>query len=104
MSTAMKLKCDSCGCTSDGDDCHVCSQCGATDGLFWVEAESTDAELTHWLALNQGGEMVYVGAFETFEQADESIDWNPVWLVDAAAAAEWVGQLQAALTKIGVNT
>ena len=51
-----------------------------------------------WYALNQEGDMVYVGEFEDFTDADESLDYSPVWLVDEETARTWLSQLTELLT------
>jgi glycerol-3-phosphate responsive antiterminator len=51
-------------------------------------------ELIKWYALDQNGDMVYVGEFETFEAADESLNTNVVWLVDEETARTWLTQLK----------
>lgn len=49
---------------------------------------------TNWYALDQNGNMIYVGEFETFEQADESLRISVVWLVDEETARTWLMQLK----------
>lgn len=51
-------------------------------------------ELISWFALGQLGDMVYIGEFATFEDADESMDASPVWLVDEETARMWLEQLK----------
>ena len=50
--------------------------------------------MTKWYCLNQQGDMQYVGEFETFGEADESLDYSCVWLVDEEAARERLAQLK----------
>lgn len=47
-----------------------------------------------WYALNQEGDMVYVGEFESFTDADESLEYSPVWLVDEETARMRLSQLK----------
>lgn len=47
-----------------------------------------------WYALNQEGDMVYVGEFDDFTDADESLEYSPVWLVDEETARMWLSQLK----------
>ena len=54
--------------------------------------------MTKWYALNQEGDMVYVGEFEDFTDADESLEYSPVWLVDEETARTWLAQLTELLT------
>ena len=51
-----------------------------------------------WYALNQEGDMVFVGEFEDFTDADESLEYSPVWLVDEETARMWLSQLTELLT------
>lgn len=60
--------------------------------LDWADAGMD--ELTKWYALDQNGDMIYVGEFETFEAADESLNTNVVWLVDEETARTWLTQLK----------
>lgn len=48
---------------------------------------------TKWYALNQEGDMMYVGEFDNFTDADESLETSPVWLVDEETARNWLVQL-----------
>lgn len=54
--------------------------------------------MTKWYALDYNGDMVYVGAFETFDEAEESMKYTPVWLVDEDCARAWLRELQEMLT------
>lgn len=47
-----------------------------------------------WYCLNQQGDMQYVGEFETFDEADESLDYSCVWLVDEEVARQWLADLK----------
>ena len=38
--------------------------------------------------------MVYVGEFENFTNADESLEYSPIWLVDEETARAWLSQLK----------
>lgn len=46
-----------------------------------------------WFALDQNGDMVCVGEFDSFEDADESLKTSVVWLVDEETARTWISQL-----------
>lgn len=48
---------------------------------------------TKWYALDQGGDMVYVGEFADFDEADESLEYSVIWLVDEETARAWLVQL-----------
>lgn len=50
--------------------------------------------MTKWYCLNQQGDMQYVGEFETFEEADESLEYGCVWLVAEETARQWLDQLK----------
>lgn len=50
-----------------------------------------------WYALNQNGDMQYVGEFVDFCSADESLEYSVVWLVDEETARTWLAQLQESL-------
>ena len=50
--------------------------------------------MTRWYALDQQGDMVFVGEFESFGEADRSMDYSLVWLVDEDAAHQWLVQLK----------
>lgn len=50
--------------------------------------------LKKWYALDQCGDMVYVGEFEDFEEADESLEYSVVWLAEEETARDWLCQLQ----------
>ena len=50
--------------------------------------------MTKWYAHDQQGDMVFVGEFETFDEADESMGYSPVWLVDEEVARQWLVQLK----------
>lgn len=52
-----------------------------------------ECSLKKWYALNQEGDMVYVGEFKDFADADESLEYSPVWLVDEETARTWLVQL-----------
>lgn len=52
---------------------------------------------TKWYALDQDGDMVYVGEFESFTDADESLEYSPVWLVSEEMARMWLSQLKGLL-------
>lgn len=56
-------------------------------------------ELIRWYALDAGGDIVLVGDFATFEEADASRPAfsSTVWMVDEAGAREWQTQLNALL-------
>lgn len=54
--------------------------------------------MTKWYALNQKGDMVYVGEFEDFGKADDSLEYSPVWLVDEETARTWLVQLNGMLS------
>jgi hypothetical protein len=49
--------------------------------------------MTKWYALNDEGNLVYVGEFETFEEADAAQP-GLVWLIDEATAREWLASLK----------
>lgn len=49
---------------------------------------------TKWFALDQNGAMIYVGEFDSFDEADESLETNVIWLVDEATAWGWLHQLK----------
>lgn len=53
--------------------------------------------MTKWYCLDQNGDMRYVGEFETFEQADESLEFGCVWLVDEEVARQWLVDLKSLL-------
>ena len=50
--------------------------------------------MTKWYCLNPQGDMQYVGEFETFDEADESLEHDYAWLVDEEVAREWLAQLK----------
>jgi len=50
--------------------------------------------MTNWYALDQNGDIISLGAHETFEEADACAKYSPVWVVDEGGAREWLQQLQ----------
>ena len=51
-----------------------------------------------WYALNQEGDMVCIGEFESFTYADESLEYSPVWIADEETARMWLSQLKELLS------
>jgi len=49
-----------------------------------------NTELTKWYALDQIGDIVYLGEFERFEDADDSTEYSSVWVVDEDIAKGWL--------------
>ena len=57
--------------------------------------------MTKWYALTGGGDMVYVGKFEDFEDADyhaEEVHGSVVWVADETTARDWLASLKEWLT------
>jgi len=52
-----------------------------------------NTELTKWYALDQIGDIVYLGEFERFEDADDSTEYSSVWVVDEDIAKGWLTSL-----------
>jgi len=52
-----------------------------------------NTELTKWYALDQMGDIVYLGEFERFEDADDSTEYSSVWVVDEDIAKGWLTSL-----------
>lgn len=50
-------------------------------------------EIVKWYALTGRGNIVYVGKFATFDEADEHAPDNLIWLLDEDMASEWRAQL-----------
>ena len=48
---------------------------------------------TRWFALDSSGDMVFVGDFQSFEDADNSLKMEVIWLVDEDVAKKWQKQL-----------
>lgn len=46
--------------------------------------------MTQWFALSGSGDIVSVGEFDTFEDAEESMKESPVWLVPEEVARDWL--------------
>ena len=68
------------------------SHCTVTPDVAWDVRERIK-----WYALDAGGEMIYLGEFTAFDEADEyardqGID--TVWIVDASGARDWLVQLK----------
>lgn len=53
--------------------------------------------MTKWYALDPQGDMVFVGEFETLDEADESLEHSPVWLFDEEASRQCLVQLEEVL-------
>ena len=47
-----------------------------------------------WYALTESGDIVYVGEFDNYHAADESLDDRPVWLVAESVLRTWLKQIQ----------
>jgi len=52
-----------------------------------------NTEMTKWYALDQIGDIVYLGEFERFEDADDSTEYSSVWVVDEDIAKGWLTSL-----------
>jgi len=52
-----------------------------------------NTELTKWYALDQMGDIVYLGEFERFEDADDSTEYSSVWVVDEDIVKGWLTSL-----------
>jgi hypothetical protein len=50
--------------------------------------------MTKWYCLNYDGNMEYVGEFDSFEAADDSLEYACVWLVDESDARDWLETLR----------
>lgn len=50
--------------------------------------------MTKWYALNDEGNLISVGEFETFDEACDSVEHGLIWLIDEAAAREWLVSLK----------
>lgn len=46
--------------------------------------------MTQWFALSGNGDIVSVGEFDTFDDAEESLKHSPVWLVPEEVARDWL--------------
>ena len=46
-----------------------------------------------WFCLNHLGNMQYVGEFKTYEEADEALQFDCVWLIPEEEAKVWLEQL-----------
>jgi hypothetical protein len=51
-------------------------------------------KMTKWYALDQNGDMIYVGEYEDFEGADTAAGSSVVWLADEEVARTWLMQLK----------
>lgn len=49
--------------------------------------------MTKYYALRDTGDIVYLGEFENFHEADASLKFNAVWIIDKEGAHQWMTQL-----------
>ena len=51
------------------------------------------SDLIKWYALTNNAQIVYVGKFATFDEADAHAPDNLIWLLDEDTASDWRAQL-----------
>jgi len=49
--------------------------------------------MTKYYALRDTGDIVYLGEFEDFDEADASLKFNAVWIIDEEGARRCLTQL-----------